>query len=119
MHQLQVTVLCAAFVNCKRYCAHNQETMTQKPAKSTAAGSRKLSRNCFVTVGATASFKLLLEEICQPEFLVQLRQCGYTGLDVQCGPDFEWFSESASALLGSADLSVNYFDYSADILDHM
>src|SRR5207244_2831402 len=97
MLQLQVTIHCAAFVNCKRptYCGHNQETMSQKLAKSTAAGSRKLARNCFVTVGATASFKLLLEEICRPEFLVQLRQCGYTGLDVQCGPDLEWFSESA------------------------
>lgn len=42
---------------------------------------------CLVTVGATASFKSLIQEVLSGPFLVQLRKHGYTHLVVQYGKD--------------------------------
>ncbi|KAL4920003.1 glycosyltransferase family 28 C-terminal domain-containing protein [Aspergillus aurantiobrunneus] len=49
-----------------------------------AEQARKL---CFVTVGATASFHLLLETVLYPTFLRALRQHAYTDLLIQYGKD--------------------------------
>ncbi|KAL4887044.1 glycosyltransferase family 28 C-terminal domain-containing protein [Aspergillus karnatakaensis] len=42
---------------------------------------------CFVTVGATASFHLLLQSILSPGFLKALHRHGYTDLFIQYGKD--------------------------------
>ena len=42
---------------------------------------------CFVTVGATASFELLLQAVLDKPFLGALQQHGYTHLLVQYGKD--------------------------------
>ncbi|KAL2862853.1 N-acetylglucosaminyldiphosphodolichol N-acetylglucosaminyltransferase catalytic subunit ALG13 [Aspergillus lucknowensis] len=42
---------------------------------------------CFVTVGATASFHLLLESVLSAEFLDALQKHGYTNLLIQYGKD--------------------------------
>lgn len=42
---------------------------------------------CFVTVGATASFELLLQTVLDEPFLGVLKQHGYTHLLVQYGKD--------------------------------
>ena len=53
---------------------------------------------CFVTVGATASFELLLRTVLDEPFLSALQQHGYTHLLVQYGKDgqpiFENFIQS-------------------------
>lgn len=55
--------------------------------------NRPSGRRCFVTVGATAGFRQLLEEILEPEFLKALSVLGFEFMDVQCGPDHGWFEE--------------------------
>jgi beta-1,4-N-acetylglucosaminyltransferase len=46
-------------------------------------------RQCFVTVGATAGFPSLIEEITTPAFLNCLIRHGYDRLTIQCGPDYQ------------------------------
>jgi hypothetical protein len=53
----------------------------------------KLKGSMFVTVGATASFKGLLEEITQEPFLAALKEANIDRAVVQCGPDHEFFEE--------------------------
>jgi beta-1,4-N-acetylglucosaminyltransferase len=43
-----------------------------------------------VTVGATASFRALIDAVTSKEFLETFLDLGYTHLIIQCGPDFEY-----------------------------
>lgn len=47
-------------------------------------GTRRVA---FVTVGATAGFRPLLQEVLSEPFLAKLLDLGYTQLVIQCGPD--------------------------------
>lgn len=56
-------------------------------------------RCCFVTVGATASFRALLSEISTPQFLQTLQENGYSNLRIQTGwDDWEWFCHRVQKL---------------------
>ncbi|KAK3305344.1 glycosyltransferase family 1 protein [Chaetomium strumarium] len=78
-------------------------------------------RRCFVTVGATAGFTALLEEVSTPDFLRCLGEHGYRFLDVQCGPDFALFHQRISNLSDEekGGVSVQYFGYTPDILGYI
>ncbi|KAK4150715.1 glycosyltransferase [Chaetomidium leptoderma] len=74
-------------------------------------------RRCFVTVGATAGFRSLLEEVSTAGFLQGLAAHGYTILDVQCGPDHAAF-QSRVAALSDEDrhgVSVRSFGYTGEM----
>lgn len=45
----------------------------------------QLSKTCFVTVGATASFSALIQSVVSGPFLAALRKQGYTELLIQYG----------------------------------
>ncbi|KAE8148982.1 glycosyltransferase family 28 C-terminal domain-containing protein [Aspergillus avenaceus] len=74
---------------------------------------------CFVTVGATASFHLLLQAILDESFLVALREHEYTHLLVQYGKDSQTlFEESLSKLpSGNCGIEINGFDFNHAGLD--
>ncbi|KAI0594617.1 hypothetical protein F4775DRAFT_572903 [Biscogniauxia sp. FL1348] len=58
-------------------------------------------RTAFVTIGATAGFRPLIEEVASAAFRARLRALGYTELVVQCGPDLDYFERAAAAAVGS------------------
>lgn len=73
---------------------------------------------CFVTVGATASFKKLIYHVFTDEFLTALKEGGFTHLLVQYGKDGERFyndfldrNPSGSAYLRDLGLSIGGFDF--------
>lgn len=49
------------------------------------ANEKKLERVCFVTTGATAEFRELIEALFKPDVLELLVKEGFTKLHVQCG----------------------------------
>lgn len=51
----------------------------------------RLTRTAFVTIGATAGFRGLLQEVVSQKFLFMLKSLNFTNLVVQCGPDLEYF----------------------------
>lgn len=67
-------------------------------------------RECFVTVGATASFKGLIKAVMAPAFLKKLTELGYTRLVIQCGPDLPLFEELKESL-DLKGLDVTAFDF--------
>lgn len=78
-------------------------------------------RRCFVTVGATASFRALVEEVSTPTFLRSLAQHGYTRLDVQCGPDYQLFEQRVNSL-GDEDkhgIAIGMFAYTDAMASYM
>ncbi|KAK3381280.1 hypothetical protein B0H63DRAFT_475234 [Podospora didyma] len=80
---------------------------------------RGAGRRCFVTIGATAGFRQLLEEIIQPEFLQCLNSYGYSTLEVQCGPDCEWFAAQVEALPYKHGIEILFFQYTKNMQYHM
>ena len=64
-------------------------TATNTNTTTTIAPSdgETLRRVAFVTVGATAGFRPLLQEVLSEAFIDRLLALGYTRLVVQCGPD--------------------------------
>ncbi|KAI1826107.1 hypothetical protein F4861DRAFT_537463 [Xylaria intraflava] len=76
----------------------------------------KPSRTAFVTIGATAGFRGLLEEIVSDEFLTALKLLSFTDLIVQCGPDLEYFGtikpEDARKSYG---VNITAFSYAPDL----
>lgn len=78
----------------------------------------KLSKFCFVTIGATASFDGLLSAIFESAFLEALRDANYTDLLVQYGKDgkaiFEKFtSENAEGSKERFGLTITGFDFNS------
>lgn len=71
---------------------------------------------CFVTVGATASFHKLLEQILSSQFLETLSKRGYTHLLIQYGKDgqelFQNFIDSDQPHHG---LTLGGFDFQPSI----
>lgn len=54
------------------------------------AANDGLRRVAFVTVGATAGFQPLLQEVLSAPFVDKLLELNYTQLVIQCGPDSEF-----------------------------
>ncbi|KAM7198647.1 Glycosyltransferase family 28 C-terminal domain containing protein [Rhypophila sp. PSN 637] len=79
----------------------------------------QLGRHCFVTIGATAGFRQLLEEIIDDAFLRCLASFGYDTLDVQCGPDHEWFESQVARLTETYGVKIQHFAYTDDMQVHM
>ncbi|KXJ90972.1 hypothetical protein Micbo1qcDRAFT_195801 [Microdochium bolleyi] len=95
---------------------------TLQPVEHADKPDPALPRTCFVTIGATAGFRPLLEEVASGDFRQKLRSLGYTRLLVQCGPDLEYFktATSTSSTLGSKDsasdnLQIESFAYTDEI----
>lgn len=78
-------------------------------------------RRCFVTVGATASFRVLIEEVSSPTFLQCLAEHGYTRLDVQCGPDYQLFEQRINSLRDEDKhgIEIGMFAYTDAMADYM
>ncbi|XXH03608.1 hypothetical protein Hte_010013 [Hypoxylon texense] len=58
---------------------------------------RPSSKYAFVTVGASASFRPLLEEVVSDAFVAKLASLSCTHLVVQCGPDHDFFRAAVAA----------------------
>ncbi|KAK8906095.1 hypothetical protein QC760_005989 [Botrytis cinerea] len=71
----------------------------------------------FVTVGATATFKELIEEVFASHTLQALAKEGYTKLRVQAGPDAEYWKNNIPAEKGS-ELEIEVFDFDRNGLGH-
>ncbi|KAI5860145.1 glycosyltransferase family 28 C-terminal domain-containing protein [Durotheca rogersii] len=54
-------------------------------------GTARILKHLFVTVGASSSFRRLLQEVISDTFLSKLKSLAFTHVIVQCGPDIEWF----------------------------
>ncbi|OTA70308.1 glycosyltransferase family 1 protein [Hypoxylon sp. EC38] len=61
---------------------------------SAGEGRYRTSKCALVTVGASASFKPLIEEVLSDAFITKLKSLHFTHFIVQCGPDYDYF-ESA------------------------
>ncbi|KAL3479886.1 glycosyl transferase [Aspergillus californicus] len=77
---------------------------------------------CFVTVGATASFHLLLESILDPSFMLSLHEHGYTNLLIQFGKDGQTLFDNFVAKyppghLNLHGITVEGFDFKKEGLD--
>lgn len=73
-----------------------------------------LSKTAFITVGATASFKSLLEYVLSPPLLSAFASKSYTRLVLQCGPSLEFvraFVVKLREMLDRLGLEVEAFDY--------
>ena len=72
-------------------------------------------RECFITVGATASFQALLDSALTLAFIETLLELEYTHLTVQCGPDLAYANsmvEDAKASgLSFGGLQLKIFDF--------
>ncbi|PLB50289.1 UDP-N-acetylglucosamine transferase subunit alg13 [Aspergillus steynii IBT 23096] len=73
---------------------------------------------CFVTVGATASFHLLLQAVLGQPFLDALYQSGYTHLLVQYGKDGRsLFEEYLGKTPNRHGITISGFDFNHEGLD--
>ncbi|KAI1140460.1 glycosyltransferase family 1 protein [Hypoxylon sp. FL0543] len=80
-------------------------------------GDYRTSKCALVTVGASASFKPLIEEVLADAFIAKLKSLGFTHFIVQCGPDYDYF-ESAKPKRNPDDpddLDITGFPYKKDL----
>ncbi|KAI0430684.1 glycosyltransferase family 1 protein [Xylaria sp. FL1042] len=78
--------------------------------------SDKLTRTAFVTIGATAGFRSLLQEVISPKFLKTLGSLNFTDLIVQCGPDLEYFETiKPKDSQDSYGVKITAFSYAPDL----
>ncbi|KAK8027053.1 hypothetical protein PG991_004109 [Apiospora marii] len=73
-------------------------------------------KTCFVTVGATASFRSLIEEVVSPKFVAALAAQGYDTMIVQCGPDYEHFE---SIRPSDPPVIMSGFSVESNIIEYM
>lgn len=98
----------------------NRQVKRRRPdEKDQPQRKLNLGRHCFVTIGATAGFRQLLVEILEPKFLQCLSSYGYDILDVQCGPDHEWFRSQADKLTNTYGVAIHHFAYTDNMQDHL
>ncbi|KAL2198211.1 glycosyltransferase family 1 protein [Corynascus similis CBS 632.67] len=78
-------------------------------------------RRCFVTVGATAGFRALLDEVSTSGFCLCLAEHGYTTLEVQCGPDEVAFAERVARLSDDDKhgVTIRSFGYTGNMQAHI
>ncbi|RWA05697.1 hypothetical protein EKO27_g9404 [Xylaria grammica] len=76
----------------------------------------RLTRTAFVTIGATAGFRSLLQEVVTPKFLTTLKSLDFTDLVVQCGPDLEYFETiRPDHSQKSYGVKITSFSYAPDL----
>lgn len=77
-------------------------------------------RRCFVTVGATAGFRDLIAEVSTPGFLATLARLGFGRLDVQCGPDTDFFRDRINNLSEAErqGLTIRWFGLAASLEEY-
>ncbi|ESZ92680.1 hypothetical protein SBOR_6941 [Sclerotinia borealis F-4128] len=75
------------------------------------------SKVAFVTVGATATFKELIEEVFASHILQALVREGYTKLRIQAGPDADHWKNVIPAVNGFG-LKIEVFDFDHNGLGH-
>lgn len=92
-------------------CKHSV-TATMAPANE----DQIPGKTCFVTVGATASFRSLIKEVVSPKFVAALAAQGYDTMIVQCGPDFEYFE---SIRPSDPQVIMSGFSVASNIKDYM
>jgi hypothetical protein len=70
-----------------------------KQAESMSFGRERdgatLTKNCLITVGATAPFPELVHAALQPECLSKFKEDGFTRITFQCGDSLSYFHELA------------------------
>jgi beta-1,4-N-acetylglucosaminyltransferase len=78
-------------------------------------------RCCFVTVGATAGFRSLLDEVTTVGFFDCLAKHGYTSLHIQCGPDLAAVEGRIASLSDEEKrgISAHCFHYTDDMTAHI
>ncbi|KAI0393355.1 hypothetical protein F5Y17DRAFT_432950 [Xylariaceae sp. FL0594] len=80
---------------------------------------KRLPRTAFVTIGATAGFRRLLEEVLSEKFLKTLQTLNFTDLIVQCGPDVDFFEAAIPRdATVSYGLNITAFPYAPDLADY-
>ncbi|KAI1502855.1 glycosyltransferase family 28 C-terminal domain-containing protein [Biscogniauxia marginata] len=74
-------------------------------------------RVAFVTIGATAGFRPLVEEVVSEPFLAKLEALGFTELIVQCGPDHGHFEaiKPRDGSAGAHGLKITGFPFTKEI----
>lgn len=73
---------------------------------------------CFVTVGATASFHLLLQAVLEQAFWDALHRSGYTHLLIQYGKDGRsLYEESLGKVSNRHGIQISGFDFNHEGLD--
>ncbi|KAI2779756.1 glycosyltransferase family 1 protein [Daldinia loculata] len=85
------------------------------------AAPRSKYKYAFVTIGASASFKLLIEEVLSEAFLAKLKSLDFTHLIIQCGPDYDYFlsAEPEPCPDDPNELLITGFTYHDDIRRYM
>jgi beta-1,4-N-acetylglucosaminyltransferase len=81
----------------------------------------KPRRECFVTIGATASFRLLLSAVLTTSFLSTLSELEYTHLTLQCGPDLSYADtkiKDEGLDWEGRGIKVRSFDFNKEGLGH-
>jgi beta-1,4-N-acetylglucosaminyltransferase len=78
-------------------------------------------RHCFVSVGATAGFRSLLDEVSTAGFLASLAGHGFASLEVQCGPDHSAIWERLARLTEEErrGVAVSCFAYTGNMHAHI
>ncbi|KAI9672923.1 MAG: N-acetylglucosaminyldiphosphodolichol N-acetylglucosaminyltransferase catalytic subunit alg13 [Trizodia sp. TS-e1964] len=80
--------------------------------------SPRLTKLCFVTIGATASFNALISAVLTQRFLGTLRDCGYTHLILQYGSEgkahLERFKDSTTSEEQACGINIDGFDFKND-----
>ncbi|KAI9740875.1 MAG: N-acetylglucosaminyldiphosphodolichol N-acetylglucosaminyltransferase catalytic subunit alg13 [Claussenomyces sp. TS43310] len=89
---------------------------SKPPAVSDQVATATQRRECFVTIGATASFRALVDATTSAVFLQALRGLGYTHLTLQCGPDLDHLERqsgpaSPRAVARAHDIALRAFDF--------
>lgn len=73
-----------------------------------------MEKVCFITTGATAEFRDLIEALLTPECMKLFKQESFTTLNFQCGETFKDFEKLKVERLAAADiegLSIHAFDF--------
>jgi beta-1,4-N-acetylglucosaminyltransferase len=96
---------------------YTQPCIHQHPRRTMA--EKTPGRRCFVTVGATAGFRQLLDEISSPAFLRTIADLQYEALEIQCGPDFDWLQGKVQALDDKCGIKITCLQYTNNMKDHM
>jgi beta-1,4-N-acetylglucosaminyltransferase len=73
-----------------------------------------MDRHCLVTVGATTTFRTLVEGVLERPFISALITAGYTRLTIQCGADAEQFRNVALQFVHPT-LKIDVIDYVDDL----
>lgn len=81
-----------------------------------------MEKVCFITTGATAEFRELIEAVLTPECMKLFKQESFTTLNFQCGETFKNFEQLKLKRLQPADiegLNINAFDFKQGLTEDM